>query len=459
MVFMGDSATFIHTAYTSLVPYGRSFLYGFLVWLFAVKPHSFYCLVVVQIAVSALTAILLSYSLKKHFSVHNTTAVLMGVLFALDPLQLLYERSVMTETLSLLVFALYCIQVFAYLKRPATWRLIFIQFTSVLLIALRLSFLLPVLINILLVPLLGAYVMAKRVALEPCKDSLPRFLLVRPAWRVTFTHLSVSLMAAVLFHQGYQRLNGHLAHKPPAYQYYDGFWLVSAWAPVVKPEDSPYPQIADLIAQGDEYGLHDFYARNGQRFSPKGFVGRLQKIEPNELLANKYSREIALNALKRDPIGIIKLATQTYSLWGRRDMINVILQEDEGFRLGTSAKNLEAVAQRMYLPVSVFHKNTPTKRYHSVSAFWFYCLLHAPLLPLLAIVVRRDESRLLSLFLLITSVLIFVTTCALSTQAVYRYAHPFSFVFLLFTGVLLDKLIWGLKSLNAFPVSEPSLGM
>jgi hypothetical protein len=135
-------------------------------------------------------------------------------------------------------------------------------------------------------------------------------------------------------------------------------------------------------------------------------------------------------------------------------MIDVMLREDQGFRLGTSAKKLETVAQRMYLPVGVFERVTPTKKYYSISASWFYCLLHAPLLPLLAIVVRRDESRLLSLFLLITSVSIFVTICALTNQAVYRFVHPFSFVFLLTTGVVLDKLIWTLKSFNAMPVSE-----
>ncbi len=447
MVFMGDSATFIHTAYTGLVPCGRSFLYGFLVWLFAVKPHSFYCLVAIQVAVSAVTAILLTHALKKYFATHNSTSILIGLLLALDPMQLMYERFVLTETFSLLVFAVYCIQVFAYLKSPAIWRLVLIQLMSVLLIGLRLSFLIPVLVNVLLVPLLGSYVIGKRALVGPYKHSLFRSWVKKPAWCLMLTHLAVSLLAAFLFHQGYQRLNGHLSHKPPAYQYFDGFWLVSAWAPVLRPEDSPYPKIAELIAQGDEYRLHDIYVRNGQRFGPLGFVGRLLKIEPNVVLANKYSREIALNALKRDPLGVVKLATNTYSFWGRKDMIGVMLRDDEGFSPVKDPKELEAVARRMDLPVSVFQKVTLTKRYHAFSAFWYYCLLHAPLLPLLAILVRRDESRLLSLFLLITSVSIFVTTCALSTQAVYRYAHPFSFVFLLSAGVFLDGLVWRLRSL------------
>ncbi len=441
MVFMGDSGTYIHSAFAGGVPEDRSFFYGILVRVLAVWPKSFYFLVVIQTAASTVTAVLLAWVLREYFHERRSIAFWMGALFAFDPLQLMYERFVMTETFSLLVFAAYCILTFKYLRTPTLFQLILLQAIGVVLISLRLSFLLPVLVDAFLIPLLGALVLAGRSSDALANRSRVSWSLVRSFSNVWVKHSSICILATFIFHGAYQSLNGFLSRKPPAYQYNDGFWLISVWAPVIIAQDSPHPQIASLINRGTEYGLRNIYVRNGQRFSSCGLVGRLREIEPDTFLANRYAKEIALNALKRDPIGVAKLALETYLQFWRSDIVPVVLRDDEGFGPGVSSQDLETVARRMNVPASTLRKITPTKKLHSLCAFWYQCLLQTPLVALFAAIVCHSGARASVFFLLFTSIAIFVTLCALSTQPVFRYLHPFSFIFLLSVGIALDGLL------------------
>ena len=105
-LFMGDSASYIWTALTGWILPDRSYFYGYLVHGLAVWPHSFTPLLLSQAIASGLTAILFAMICSGFFNLSNRVCFVFGLLCALDPCQLLWERYVMTETFSMLVYVL-----------------------------------------------------------------------------------------------------------------------------------------------------------------------------------------------------------------------------------------------------------------------------------------------------------------------------------------------------------------
>src|SRR5215475_9955910 len=123
-LFMGDSWSYISTALTGWIPWDRSYFYGYLIRWLAVWPHSFAPLLVVQTLASGATAIVFALICSRFFEMSANLSFLFGLLCALDPLQLVWERYVMTETFSLLVYALVLYWSLAYLRARRLWQLV-----------------------------------------------------------------------------------------------------------------------------------------------------------------------------------------------------------------------------------------------------------------------------------------------------------------------------------------------
>jgi hypothetical protein len=138
-LFMGDSGSYIWTALTGWIPGDRSYFYGYLVRWLAVWPHSFTPLLIIQALASAATAIVFALICSRSFQISNTVSFFFGSLCALDPCQLVWERYVMTETFSLLVYVLVLYWSLAYLRDRRLWQLAIVQALSVLLIGFRMS--------------------------------------------------------------------------------------------------------------------------------------------------------------------------------------------------------------------------------------------------------------------------------------------------------------------------------
>src|SRR5262245_63327721 len=85
----------------------------------------------------------------------NRLSFLFGLLCALDPGQLVWERYVMTETFSLFVYVLVLYWSLAYLRDRRLWQLAVVQALSVLLIGFRISYLLVVQACTILLPLIA----------------------------------------------------------------------------------------------------------------------------------------------------------------------------------------------------------------------------------------------------------------------------------------------------------------
>ena len=89
---MGDSWSYIWTALTGWIPGDRSYFYGYLVRWLAVWPHSFTPLLVIQALASGATAIVFALICSRFFEMSNMLSFLFGLMCALDPCQLVWER-------------------------------------------------------------------------------------------------------------------------------------------------------------------------------------------------------------------------------------------------------------------------------------------------------------------------------------------------------------------------------
>src|SRR5436305_2841346 len=141
---MGDSWSYIWTALSGWIPGDRSYFYGYLVRGLALFPDSFTPLIVTQVLASGATAIVFALSCSRLFKISDGLSFLFGLLCAVDPSQLVWERYVMTESFSLLVYVLVLYWSLTYLRERRLWQLAVVQALSVLLIGFRMSYLLVV---------------------------------------------------------------------------------------------------------------------------------------------------------------------------------------------------------------------------------------------------------------------------------------------------------------------------
>ncbi len=112
----------------------------------------------------------------------------------------------------------------------------------------------------------------------------------------------------LLLHGAYRGVNGLLCGRSPAYLYATGLHLVAFWAPILIPADATDERLARIIAQGDEFEIKEMAARNDQRFAEGYLVPRWQEEEPDVERANQIAKETALRALRRDPLGVLRMA-------------------------------------------------------------------------------------------------------------------------------------------------------
>src|SRR5580704_6236035 len=136
-VFMGDSGAYLYTALHGYIPHDRGFFYGFLLRPLAVWPHSLQFLVFAQATISAISAWLIAVNLTGAFGVTFRWAALLSFLCAIEPLQLISERYVLTDTLALFLFAILVTLTVSFCRRRTEIRLLLALATGVALIGVR----------------------------------------------------------------------------------------------------------------------------------------------------------------------------------------------------------------------------------------------------------------------------------------------------------------------------------
>src|SRR6476646_612877 len=326
-LFLGDSGAYIWTALTGWIPSDRSYFYGYLVRWLAVWPHSLGPLLLSQMLVSAVTAIVFVLICSRFFRMSKRLSFLFGLMCALDPCQLVWERYVMTETFSLLVYVLVLYWSLAYLRDRRLWQLAIVQALSVLLIGFRMSFLPVVQACTILLPLIAFAHCAFPALRKRSEARAPEGGVLTTG----LTHVITSIAMMFVMHGAYKYANGWLSNRRPAYLYDAGAHLAAVWAPVLQPSDASDLRFGEIIANGSQFKIQDLLSRNAQQYSKGLLIDRWREIEKDPRKNDRVARETAINALRRRPLEIVGLAVQTYMGYWNLGSIRRYARTDLGY--------------------------------------------------------------------------------------------------------------------------------
>ena len=343
----------------------------------------------------------------------------------------------MTETVSLFFYALVLIFSFLYLKQRCLWQLAIVQILSLVVISFRMSYLLVVQVSAFVLPLI-AFLPELRVAFWKHPSTVSKAFAIK--W--VGLHLSFSILLMFVLLQGYRQLNGKLAGREPAFLHNSGLIVLTTWAPVLKPTDSPDPRLSELIAKGDQFRLNDLWSRDGQLYSPRGLVRRWKQIEPNAAISDQVAKQAALNALLHRPMDVVTLGVKTFlHYWNFRHIRRQAKVELRRAVSNWPKKRTWAVATHFNLSPPLpneVKKYTLLQRYFLRSQPYSYVVLLSPFACVgLIFFVSKGYVSLLFLH----SWILFGTVTILSKNVSLRYLQPMSLLMILIFAVLVKAVI------------------
>ena len=437
-LFMGDSESYLWTALSGWMPPDRSFLYGYVIRWSSLWTESLTSLLILQAFLGAVTAILVTIICRAIFGLASRLSYLFGLLFSLDPLQLVWQRYVMTETVSLFFYVLVLLFSFSYLKHRRLWQLALLQILSVFLISFRMSYLLVVQISAFLLPLI-AFFPEIRVALRKHSSALSKALGLKSVG----LHLTFSVLLMFVLLQGYRHLNGRLAAREPALLHNSGISVLTTWAPVLKPTDSPDLRLSELIANGDRFRLNDLWSRDSQLYSPGGLAHQWKRIEPNAFISDQVAKQTALNALLHRPMGVVTLGAKTFlHYWNfehiRRQAKVELGKADWPNNWPEGMTSALATHFRLSPPPPGDRKtHTLLQRYFLRSQPYYYLVLLSPFVCV-GLIFLVSEGYVSLLFF--HSCILFGTVTILSKVAGVRYLQPMSLLTILIFAALVKAV-------------------
>jgi hypothetical protein len=297
--FLGDSQSYLFTATSGWVPPDRSFVYGWLVGALCSPAHSLFPLLLVQSLSGAVGGLILMDVACRFFNCSPPVGFLAGLLFVLDPLQLYFERAILTESLALLFLVLGLWALLAYAKTRRLSALIAAAFLFAILALLRQAFLSVAAALLAAAPLIA--ILSDRTSRIGMRVIL-RSMVVGGSAVVVLAGLLLTYVYALAAWK----------HVPAQMSRSDGFFLASYFAPLLEPSDFEDPD-RELLFAPSPFALHkrgvDGYTP--QMFAPGGLVDRL-RIRDGDLEGNALARRIARTAARRHPLRLLALAGQTF---------------------------------------------------------------------------------------------------------------------------------------------------
>ncbi len=435
ILFLGDSGTYIQSAVSGLPPLDRSFTYPILIRIFGIWPASLTTLVAAQAIAGWGVALVLAHMLLSVFRVRPGVAIAMSAAVAVEPMQITFERLVLTEAFSQLALAAYLATACFYILRPRLITLSVVHAIGVGLLSLRFVYVPVTFVCAVALPLLAAW-RANVLVEGSIGDEQP--IRTKAGSTLWFAHLIVSLVLVAGLHDGYKRLNGHLSDRLPAYQYTDGLFLAAAMAPFISPDDAQEPRVAEIV-RGTPH-LDDWSFRDAQRWAPKGLASRIQAAVPSLEQANRLARRLALNAIYRDPLILPRLGLGNLRSYGNLTTMPRELARE----LGVGRPLPDTLVDRVQRHFHVDVRDMPThltlsKRYYLSGSLWYAMLLTTPVIMLLGCVACPRVDRPPALLLLVMTACIMTVTIVLTVAPIVRYLYPLTFFFLAATGIIIDS--------------------
>jgi hypothetical protein len=433
MFYFGDSESYIGTAITGWPPGDRSFVYGYFIRLVALTTQSLTMLVVVQVLMASFICFVAAHLLMRYFRVRPWIAFGAVLLIALEPLQLLYARYVMTETLALFVFVFYVWVALHYLEDSRIKWLAVLQGLAVLLISVRFAFIPLAWICAFAIPLLSVPAIYVKAGSSG----------VKPVFRIS-AHIVMSALLLFVFTTDFKHLHGYLSHKPPAYSYDDGFFALGYVMPILEPEDFPDEKLGRQILNDPAWSLADRGNRSNHRWGEDGTVARLQKLVPDRLQANAIARQAAFHAVIHRPHAFLHLGWQTFTDYFNPRCLRSAMEFDLGNRQMEEEFHQLITTHFHYSSdrSSALESKSLTGRYFLESARWLQILLFLPLGWLLLSAFTRDSDQRRKIVFTSLLVLILLGVAVfLVERPTPRYMHILAWFACLMAGVGLDRIL------------------
>jgi len=414
---IGDSVVYLNTA-ISHIPTDRSWTYG----LLFLKPvialtNSINAVVFAQTFFSGLSCFALYLILYAQIGLTNVTSTSIAILACLEPLSLIYDRFIMTDSLAWSLMALLFFLSLAIIKTPREYLIIKSMFFSILVpaVASLRSFYLPVLVLITL---------AVTIA-----------LLVRlPNRRLSQSALFIALVIGsnIIYLGVAHRISGFASYNTSS-----GFFLLAAWAPNIRAADFPALIDGSAITCKLELGLSDIRNRPGHLFTKGGLINVLRDHVGDSTTANIIARSAAINSLYREPNGVLSIVWQTYMGYLDQEYLKERLLNESGI-IKLDSNILKRAHSRF---------NETLAENHLVPSFFRSLLVNSA--PWSSIIVLLSLGLSMFGLLLRTLPSAFVSLCAMAilfsavafaTEPVPRYLVGLPWLCLLLYGQILKCL-------------------
>ncbi len=419
-VFLGDSSTYLWSAISLDIPADRSYVYPLLIRATAGMSGSIMTLLWLQTLCGVATSMMIYGILRRAFAVSLWASAGAALLVALDPSQLFYERMVMTESVSTCVLVATLYAAFAYLRCRQIRYLALCIGLGLLLASLRAA-LVPFALTIGPVTVLLAY---RNESIRACARAL-----------------LLAIVATWACHSAYQHAYGSLTHSRPGYIHYAGFFRLGLVAPLVTPASFDGTGLDPSLLEEVKIPLYDPRSREAQIWHAGGLIDVLnQHAGPR---AYRIANQVATNAIKNDPVGVVRLGLQTLGEYFNGAYYHERLMSDLGADRRTDEVTLERLKTRFsYDATGVAQTPSPVFNYFAETSEWLVCCLFS-LLPLSMLVIvlcrRRHTNEGILLGLVGIGLVVGHTLC--SHIISFRYLHPFPMLEIVSIAVVVNAIV------------------
>lgn len=425
--FLGDSASYLHAATHDWIPPDRSYLYPLVIRWLVVPFHSLFPLLLMQSAAAVGIAMLGFQIMRGSLVIDARIATPVALLIGLGPELLFYGRMVMAENFGMLALVAMLAVGCAYLRRGNPIWLLLLAVLSLIVVSLRLS-LLPVAMGMAVLP--------------PLLITIARHHGERFRWLRGVLHVSLVVCSMHFVHSEYKNWYGVTTGSTANdYIQQGGYFRLGLVLPLVHPIDLIG---LDLPANFLERfpTARDPDMREAQLWLPDGIVAALK----NELgydLGNRAARKLAGRAIRRDPLGLIRLGVTTMGGYFEPATGVARMLDDSGV-VPIDDEFSRFLQSRFDYDGSGVHAEQSLARSAFVgSRLWLtFCLFALIPLAILAMAVNWSRAaRASTLYVSFSAVGLATSHMLFSHIPSFRYLLPFPFFTWLCAAIIISAMV------------------
>lgn len=405
--FMGDSASYLWSAFSDQPAPDRSFTYSLLIRNTALALGDLRVLGWLQSGIGALTCLLVFVSLRRHFLLGFTAAATMAVALALEPGQLFYERMVMAETVGTFFLVAMVFLGLRHGQNGGAMNLAVMVLCGTIVVSLRLSSV-PVVLGFALLPVL-------------CRLRENGF---RVRWSRVGLHAALVLALTFGMHLAYKRWFDDLSNfqNRADYSHSTGKMRLGLLAPLVKPEHLLRAGLPANLLDTVSPNSRDPINREAQMWGPTGLFERISAYTDDP---ETVSRKVAMYAFRDDPFGLLRMSASNLAGYFDEAIATHRMNDDLGVRPPDEGM-LDIIRTHFgWEARGIAARPSLVSNYFSHSRWWWTAVLFA--LPILAAwLLLRARGNAAATALALFGLGLFASHVLFSHIVSFRYLHPFT---------------------------------